>query len=527
MNLESTFSLEELVSAYSALSSRCLSQSSAWVLEYILATNESPTIETDSFDARYLLAQNLFRMGEFSKAAFILEKSTDQQSIGLKFLSKFIDTQRQIDQAINDSATFLGNLPVTSTSNFNAYDSLVQEIEPYVESFDSLNLYIYSAILFKNGKYQEALTYLIKSLQDFPLNRSAYRLLLSILLRNDDHVIAPTLENLPRHWTTVLFRIELLAEMQQTEAAIRLFSQVKLPRTSSLIALEATIHYHHRDFDRSQSLFEELRRVDPLRLEGLELYSNLLFVKEDVAGLSQLAQSTVLIDKFRPETLTVSGNFFAINGRHEDAISQFAMALRFDSSFNFAWTLIGHEFVELDNISAAIAAYTKATEANPRDFRALYGLGRAYELSKMPYHAILYYRNAVTMNPFDSRMWMALGECYEELGEKENAIKCYQRAVCNIDSDGIAIYRLAKLYKEENDDDRAAFCYESYIEKYVSDEEGTKKDEAKEAIQFLANYFRAKHNTEKVEFYAQKLMLDPSAVAEGNALLKDIRTERK
>jgi anaphase-promoting complex subunit 8 len=282
-------------------------------------------------------------------------------------------------------------------------------------------------------------------LNEFPLNRSAWKLLVTILIRFDESVIAPSLGSLPKHWTSLLFRIELLAELQQTESALKFIPQINCPRTHAIIALEASVHYHHRDFDRAQALFEELRRADPLRLETLELYSNLLFVKEDMDSLSELTESLSQIDKFRPETLTVTGNFFGISGKHEDAIAQFAMALRFDSGFSFAWTLIGHEFVELENFSAAIAAYTKAYEANPRDFRALYGLGRAFEMSKMPYHAIIYYRNAVTMNPFDSRMWMALAECSEELMEIENAIKRYQRAVCNVDSDGIAIYRLAKL----------------------------------------------------------------------------------
>jgi anaphase-promoting complex subunit 8 len=124
-------------------------------------------------------------------------------------------------------------------------------------------------------------------------------------------------------------------------------------------------------------------------------------------------------------------------------------------------------------------------------------------------------------------MWMALAECYEELMETENAIKCYQRAVCNVDSDGIAIYRLARLYKEASDEDRAAFCFENYTEKFVNDEQSAKKEEAKEAILFLANYFRARGNREKAEFYAQRLMFDPSAVAEANALMKEIRNEKK
>ena len=518
---------EELISAYISLSRRCLSQSASWVLEFLMASGFHNQINFPELPAKFLHAQSQFLIGEFKKCIHTLEKCDDQDSIGLRFLAKLIDLQREIEQTEPDLANFLGALPVSNTYFYGPYEKLVKEMEPLVDSLDSLNLYIYASLLAKNGRHKDALPYLIKSLNQFPLNRSAWRLLVTILIRFDDAVIAPSLGALPKHWTSLLFRIELFAELQQTEAALRLIPSITVPRTPSIIALEAAVRYHHRDFERAQALFEELRRIDPYRLETLELYSNLLFVKEDVAGLSELAQSLIKIDKFRHETLTVSGNYFAINGRHEEAISNFAMTLLFDSSFGFAWTLIGHEYVELDNMPAAIAAYTKAYEANPRDFRALYGLGRAFEMSKMPYHAIIYYRNAVTMNPSDTRMWMALGECYEELMERENAIKCYQRAVCNVDSDGIAIYKLAKLYKEEGDEDRAAFCFENYTEKYVEDEEAAKKEEAKEAILFLAQYFRNKNNLDKAEIYAQRLMFDPSAVAEGNALMKDIRSERK
>lgn len=517
----------ELINAYKILSDRCLFQSAAWVLEFLSATPFDSTIELEDKSPQFLLAQSQFKIREYKKVVKTLENCTDQPSIGLRFLSRLNDTQQEIEQSLIDSGSFLEGFPSSGLSSYESYDSLIEEITPFVEKLDAVNLYIYSSILVKGGRHKDALPFLLNSLNSFPLNRSAWQLLISLLVRFDDSVIAPSFGSLPKHWTSQIFRIELFAELQQTEAALRLIQTITLPRTPSIIALEATVRYHHRDFERSQQLFEELRKVDPYRLETLELYSNLLFVKEDVAGLSQLAQTLNKIDKFRPESLTVSGNFFAINGRHEEAISHFAMALRFDSTFGFAWTLIGHEFVELENISAAIAAYTKAYEANPRDFRALYGLGRAFEMSKMPYQAILYYRKAVTMNPSDTRMWMALGECYEELMERDNAIKCYQRAVCNVDSDGIAIYKLAKLYKEEGDEDRAAFCFENYTEKYVEDEESAKKEEAKEAILFLAQYFRSKNNLDKAEMYAQRLMFDPSAVAEGNALMKDIRSERK
>ena len=81
-----------------------------------------------------------------------------------------------------------------------------------------------------------------------------------------------------------------------------------------------------------------------------------------------------------------------------------------------AWTLMGHEFVELKNSHAAIEAYRKAvgnyqitttpqtlltgdtyTDVNPKDYRAWYGLGQAYELLDMPMYAIEYYNRATAL----------------------------------------------------------------------------------------------------------------------------------
>ena len=307
--------------------------------------------------------------------------------------------------------------------------------------------------------------------------------------------------------------------------SLQLLSELDVPRTATVIALEAVANYHHRNFDRAQELFEELRSVDPLRIENMDLYSNLLFVKGDTAKLSELMHSLMEINKFQPETLAVAGNYFALNWKYEDAIAQLAMALRLDSSYAFAWTLIGHEFILLENLSAAISAYTKACEANPRDFRALYGLGRAYMLSKMPYRAIIHYRNAAAISPRDPRIWLALGESYEELMETENAIKCYQKSIASNDTEGVASYRLARLYRDCGDDDRAAFCFETYVDKFVVDEESAKTEDAKESIIFLANYYKEKNNIEKAKTIAQKLLLDPLATEEMDSLMHIIMSD--
>ena len=49
-------------------------------------------------------------------------------------------------------------------------------------------------------------------------------------------------------------------------------------------------------------------------------------------------------------------------------------------------------YVELKNTPAAVEAYRRAVDLNPRDYRAWYGLGQTYEILQMFFYALHYYR---------------------------------------------------------------------------------------------------------------------------------------
>jgi anaphase-promoting complex subunit 8 len=54
-------------------------------------------------------------------------------------------------------------------------------------------------------------------------------------------------------------------------------------------------------------LFDQLAEEDPYSLEGMDFYSNVLYVMERRAKLSFLAHNAVLVDKYRPETCCIIG----------------------------------------------------------------------------------------------------------------------------------------------------------------------------------------------------------------------------
>lgn len=88
------------------------------------------------------------------------------------------------------------------------------------------------------------------------------------------------------------------------------------PHSSYVQAQVATAHYNRREFDVSEEIFEGLRQSDPFRLDNVDTYSNILYVREAKTKLSFLAHETVRIGQYRAETCCVVGNYYSLKNRH-------------------------------------------------------------------------------------------------------------------------------------------------------------------------------------------------------------------
>lgn len=123
--------------------------------------------------------------------------------------------------------------------------------------------------------------------------------------------------------------------------------------------------FHLSDVEKAIQIFQHLQEIDPYRLDNLDVFSNLLFVKEMKKEMASLAHKAVEINKYRPETCCVVGNYYSIRADHTKAVIYFQRALKLDPQYLSAWTLMGHEFMEMKNINAAIQSYRKAVGKSP------------------------------------------------------------------------------------------------------------------------------------------------------------------
>ncbi|KAK5735343.1 Anaphase-promoting complex subunit 8 [Elasticomyces elasticus] len=366
-----------------------------------------------------------------------LPKNLSQKSLFLALYARYMSGEKRKNE---DSETILGPSDGPMTAN-KELPSILAVLEEYFASRGGLQDlsnsqgwldYLYGLCLLRSSKSSDALAkqWLLRAVNIQPYNWSAWLDLSSLINSVEDlQQLSP---HLPKNIMTLLFHVHINQELfQQTPEVFNTLSQLEVifPRSAWLMQQKATLHYHARDHESAQGMFETLLREYPGRLEGLEVYSNLLYVLPDRPGLAGLASMASDIDKFRPETNCILGNYYALLAQHEKSILHFRRALTLDRTFQTAWTLMGHEYIELKNTQAAIESYRRAVDTNRKDYRAWYGLGQGYEMLECWSYSLFYHQRAAALCPGDPKMWAAVGGAFGKCGKVANGIQAFKRAL--------------------------------------------------------------------------------------------------
>ena len=462
----------QLLNATIKLSKLQLLQASKWsaealnglqsILNDLLHTHDpsiaQPTAEDITDETAMLLAQSYFGCKEFERAARVLEdcKTGDAKFLRLYSLMMSIDKRsyENSDGLIiggNSNGTNSTHIPPEMADNHlksNATESNQQldsrltdiliESEEFLATKSNAFLYYLNGLVHRRKKLLDAAQRnLYKSLVEFPFNWSCWKELIETFPSFEDarNFVLRAAKRSDTICETVMFQFFEMVILQEAEPRLPRLGQLiegleeVFPKFTFIKEVRFLTLYKNLQYYEAEAVFDDILIEDPSRLDGLDNYSNMLYVMEKKSKLSFLAHYASELDKFRPETCCVLANYYSINGEHEKAIMYYRRALILDKTCLSAWTLMGHEFVELKNSHAAIESYRRAVDINPKDYRAWYGLGQAYEVLDMHLYALYYYRKATNLQPLDQRMWQAMGNCYEKINQLENAFKSFYKAL--------------------------------------------------------------------------------------------------
>ncbi|KNC55439.1 cell division cycle protein 23, partial [Thecamonas trahens ATCC 50062] len=468
------------------------------------------------------MARVYFEMREYRRVAHTLHEAQSDLGKFMRWYATYLAGEKRMEE---DALELVGPMAEAPGSN-GELRSLAKELESEYQasSLDGYGMYLYGLVLKQLDAQARALSMLVAAVNARPLLWAAWTEIAGLCT---DAVMAAELP-LPDHWAKTMFVAHLHLELQQNAESLTLWEELGelFVESDHVVAQAALANYNLREFGVSGDLFEALLERDPYRLEHMDTYSNILYVKEEAAKLSRLAHSASQTEKYRPETCCIIGNYYSLKSQHEKAVTYFRRALKLNSRFLSAWTLMGHEYVEMKNTPAAIEAYRRAVDISPRDYRAWYGLGQTYEILSMPFYALYYYRKATTLRPYDARMWCAMANCFENLDRVPEAIKCYERAQSNSDRDGIALSRLADLYDGLGDSAKAAFYFERNLARL--EKEGAAGPAMVKALIYLAVYYKNTGDFAQAELFCSRLHdFGGREKEEAKALLREIRAAHR
>ncbi|XP_060792015.1 cell division cycle protein 23 homolog [Neoarius graeffei] len=525
---------KQLISMISQCKERGLVHSVKWASELAFSLNPLPLSEIPSppqitedeahdLDA-LCLAKSYFDLKEYDRAAYFLRDCHSQKAYFLYMYSRYLSGEKKKDDETVDS---LGPLEKGQVRNEALRELRVELSKKHTAGeLDGFTLYLYGVVLRKLDLMKEAVDVFVEATHSLPLHWGAW-LELCNLITNIDMLKSLSL---PDCWVRDFFMAHMFTELQMITEALQKYQSLKeagFSKSTYIISQIAVAYHNIRDIDQALDLFNELREQDPFRIENMDTFSNLLYVRSMKPELSYLAHSLVEIDKYRVETCCVIGNYYSMRCQHEKAALYFQRALKLSPRCLGAWTLMGHEYMEMKNTSAAIQAYRHAIEVNKRDYRAWYGLGQTYEILKMPFYSLYYYRKAHQLRPNDSRMLVALGECYEKLSQQVEAKKCYWRAYSVGDVERMALLKLAKLHEQLNESDDAAQCYIIYIQDIFSCGVQLEHVEVSTALRYLGQYYFKNKLYDEASLCAQRCCDYNEAREEGKALLRQISAVRE
>uniref|UniRef100_A0A8B9ZS17 Cyclosome subunit 8 n=1 Tax=Anas zonorhyncha TaxID=75864 RepID=A0A8B9ZS17_9AVES len=467
----------------------------------------------------YTLAKSYFDLKEYDRAAYFLRGCKSQKAYFLYMYSRYLSGEKKKDDETVDS---LGPLEKGQVKNEALRELRVELSKKHkARELDGFGLYLYGVVLRKLDLVKEAIDVFVEAAHVLPLHWGAWLELCNLI--TDKEMLK--FLSLPDTWMKEFFLAHIYTELQLIEEALQKYQSLidaGFSKSTYIISQIAVAYHNIRDIDKALSIFNELRKQDPYRIENMDTFSNLLYVRSMKPELSYLAHNLCEIDKYRVETCCVIGNYYSLRSQHEKAALYFQRALKLNPRYLGAWTLMGHEYMEMKNTSAAIQAYRHAIEVNKRDYRAWYGLGQTYEILKMPFYCLYYYRRAHQLRPNDSRMLVALGECYEKLNQLVEAKKCYWRAYAVGDVEKMALVKLAKLHEQLNESEQAAQCYIKYIQDIYSCGEIVEHLEVSTAFRYLAQYYFKCKLWDEASACAQKCCAFNDTREEGKALLRQI-----
>ncbi|KAK5135569.1 hypothetical protein LTR08_005049 [Meristemomyces frigidus] len=215
--------------------------------------------------------------------------------------------------------------------------------------------------------------------------------------------------------------------------------------TPWVLAQLGKAYYEAADYRSAEDCFARLMKLQPSRIEDMEVYSTVLWHLKKDNTLAFLCHTLRDQDFSAPQTWCAVGNAFSLSREHDQAIAAFKRATQLDEQFAYAWTLMGHEYIANEEFDAALSAFRRSVTVDRRCYGGWYGLGKSYERMGKLEEAEKHYRIAASINPSNATLLVCVGVVLERMHNRKAALANYSEALELAPSSALARFKKARV----------------------------------------------------------------------------------
>jgi len=196
------------------------------------------------------------------------------------------------------------------------------------------------------------------------------------------------------------------------------------------------------------------------RSTGLKLVQVEILVFDDkLEQAEKLLNELYAIEPTNEEIYIQKANIYSKRDQHEKAVELLEIALKYTDDLADVYSLLGMEYLFMDNLEKAKENFIKCLEEDTEDHSALYNVVYCFDFLDQNLEAIDFLNEFIDKNPYSEVAWHQLGRQYYAIKEYEQALRAFDYATLIDDSFLGAFLEKAKTLEKLKRYEEAIGCY--------------------------------------------------------------------
>ena len=265
------------------------------------------------------------------------------------------------------------------------------------------------------------------------------------------------------------------------------------PNAIELKLLNVEVLVFEDDFDSAEKILNQLQEIDATNEEIYIQRANILSKKDDHQGAINMLLEALYIADNSFDIYSLLGMEYLFLDDFENAKKNFIKCIEVDEKDYSSLYNIIYCFEFLEDFDGGISYLNDYLERNPYSEIAWHQLGKLYTAKEMDKEALTAFDFAIISDDSFLGAYFEKGKVLEKLGKYNEAIESYQTTIDKDDPTAHAYLRIGKCHEKLGNDDLAKYYYYNTVHEDPSLDKGWtaitefyyRKENYKKALKYI------------------------------------------